>query len=355
MNTHEIIAAIVTSLIASFVFWLVCNKIPDWRERKKMKPLIDFDLYNIYMKLGHFVEMPFIHVKHSPAYNQQQIFNGEVTKEDFELFLATKCETEEHKKIDEVAKNLIPIGHELTEMSQEIIEMIQKIYVFNKYLTAEQIMLCRMIADKITTYSYEDEAHFMVNGRLMVPLDPTMKSMGKMFFELYQLYLQLQNYLVSQRAYDNEFGDFYQQLYKRKVGLLYSQKCYKKVLNLTMGKSDRALQTYCFRSLYHLDRREESMALMKDYLQKDGMFLIYLRGYFEEFMDVETIKELLVNTRSKEQYQKMEESLKEGQEFRKQFKIAASNIKTYYENKTTQHIKTNALKEGLVINEVKFE
>ena len=27
----------------------------------------------------------------------------------------------------------------------------------------------------------------------------------------------------------------------------------------------------------------------------------------------------------------------------------------YYENKTTQHIKTNALKEGLVINEVKFE
>jgi len=66
------------------------------------------------------------------------------------LYQATKCETEEHKKIDEVAKNLIPIGHELTEMSQEIIGMIQKIYVFNKYLTAEQIMLCRMIADKIT-------------------------------------------------------------------------------------------------------------------------------------------------------------------------------------------------------------
>lgn len=354
MNTHEIIAAIVTSLIASFVFWLVCNKIPDWRERKKMKPLIDFDLYNIYMKLGHFVEMPFLHVMHSPAYNQQQIFNGEVTKEDFELFLATKCETEEHKKIDEVAKNLISIGHELTEMSQVIVGMIQKIYVFNKYLTAEQIMLCRMIADKITTYNYEDEAHFMVNGRLMVPLDPTMKSMGKMFFELYQLYKQLQNYLVSQKASDNKFGDFYQQLYKRKVGLLYSQKCYKKVLNLTRGKNDMTLQSYCFRSLYHLGRKEESLALMSEFLHKNGLFLIYMRGYFNEFKNDETIKEVLVNTRSMDQYEKMETCIKEEREYWEQFKKAASDIKAYYENKTTQHIKTNALKEGLVINEVKF-
>lgn len=355
MNTHEIIAAIVTSLIASFVFWLVCNKIPDWRERKKMKPLIDFDLYNIYMKLGHFVEMPFLHVMHSPAYNQQQIFNGEITKEDFELFLATKCETEEHKKIDEVAKNLIPIGHELTEMSQEIIGMIQKIYVFNKYLTTEQIMLCRKIADKITTYTYEDEAHFMVNGRLMVPLDPTMKSMGKMFFELYQLYLQLQNYLVSQKTSDNEFGDFYQQLYKRKVGLLYSQKRYKKVLNLTRGKNDMTLQSYCFRSLYHLGWTEKSLTQMNEFLHKSGMFLIYLRSYFDEFKNDEMIKGVLVNTRSMDQYEKMEACINEERNYWEQFKKAASEIKTYYENKTSQHIKVNALKEGLIINEVKFE
>lgn len=108
MEVHEVIVAIVTSLIASIMFWVVFNVIPDRRERKKMKPLIDFDLYKIYMKLGHFVEMPFIHSKHSPAYNQQHVFNGVVTKEDFRLFLSTKCETEEHKKIDDVAKNLIP-------------------------------------------------------------------------------------------------------------------------------------------------------------------------------------------------------------------------------------------------------
>lgn len=345
LEIHEIIVAIVTSLIASIMFWVVFNVIPDWRERKKMKPLVDFDLYNIYMKLGFFVEMPFIHVKHSPAYNQQQLYNGGVTKDDFELFLATKCETEEHRKIDEVAKNLIPIGHELTVISQEIIGMIQKIYVFNKYLTAEQIMLCRMIADKITTYSYEDKAQLMVNGRLLVPLDPTMKYMGNMFFELYLLYLQLQDYLVSQKAYDNEFGDFYQQLYKRKVGLLYSQKHYKKVLSLTEGRDDMTLQSYCFRSLYHLGRIEESLTLMREFLHNEGSFLIYMRGYFEEFMNDETIKEVLVNSRSMDQYGKMEACIIEERNFWMQLKNTASDIKTYYENKTSHHIKTNALKE----------
>ena len=355
MEAHEIIVAIVTSLIASIMFWVVFNVIPDRRERKKMKPLIDFDLYKIYMKLGHFVEMPFIHSKHSPALNQRQVFNGEVTKVDFGLFLSTKCETEEHKKIDDLAKNLIPIGHELAEISQEILGMIQKIYVFNKYLTAEQIKLCRKIADKITTYGYEDDAHLMVDGRLMVPLDPTMKSMKNMFFELYQLYLQLRTYLINQDTVDNEFGDFYQQLARRKVELLYSQKKYKKVLKLIDRMGDNSQQPYYFRSLYHLGRKVEGLALLRDYLQKEGMFLIYLRGYFEEFENDESIKEALINARSDEQYNKMVECINEEKEFWEQFKKAAGEIKEYYENKVTNHIKVNALKEGIVVNDVKME
>ena len=51
----------------------------------------------------------------------------------------------------------------------------------------------------------------------------------------------------------------------------------------------------------------------------------------------------------------MEACIKEEREYWEQFKIAAGEIKEHYENKVTQHIKVNALKEGLIINEVKFE
>lgn len=50
MEVHEVIVAIVTSLIASVMYWVVFNVIPDRRERKKMKPLIDLDLFKIYIK-----------------------------------------------------------------------------------------------------------------------------------------------------------------------------------------------------------------------------------------------------------------------------------------------------------------
>ncbi len=54
------------------------------------------------------------------------------------------------------------------------------------------------------------------------------------------------------------------------------------------------------------------------------------------------------------QYEKMEECIMEERDFWEQFKQTAGEIKEYYDNKVTQHIKTNALKNGLVINEVKF-
>ena len=101
--------AIVTSLIASVVFWLVFNVLPNKVERKKIKPLLDFDLYHLYTRLAHFLEIPFHHSMHSPSYLQMQLFTGDIQKDDYRLYLATKCLTEEHKKVDDAAKNLMPI------------------------------------------------------------------------------------------------------------------------------------------------------------------------------------------------------------------------------------------------------
>ena len=63
----------------------------------------------------------------------------------------------------------------------------------------------------------------------------------------------------------------------------------------------------------------------------------------------------VINARSDEQYNKMVECINEEKEFWEQFKKAAGEIKEYYENKVTNHIKVNALKEGIVVNDVKME
>lgn len=351
---REIIAAIVTSLIASVMFWVVFNLIPERRERKKMKPLIDFDLYQICRELASFLQIPFQHSMRSPALNQHQIFYGQVSMEEYRRILYTKCLSEDYQHVDDVAKDLIPIGDELKNRSKDILDRIQNIYIFNKYLTAEQILLCRKIADRLTIYSYDMEAFIKDGERVMMPLDPTLAYMSTMFYELHQLYKRLLYYLIKQKPSQNDLGDFYQRLYQEKLDVLYQQKQYKKIIKKVKGKKDSFSNTYYFRSLLHLGRIAKATLSIKDYLQTEHMMLIYLRGYFSDFYSKPDVKNLLISARSEAEYQEMVDCILEEENYWQAFVKSADEVRNYYENKLASHLKANAQKKGLDIKEVKF-
>ena len=333
MRWDDIFAAIVTSLIASVVFWFVFNVIPNKVERSKIKPLLDFDLYHIYTRLAHFLDVPFYHSLHSPSYLQMRLFTGAIKKEDYRLYLATKCLTEEHKKVNETARNMIPIGSRLKSIADDILDSIQNIYMFNKYLTAEQILLCRKIADKITTYDFEMMAFERIENHVLVPVDPTMRGMESMFYETYTLFLQLQDYLVNQKPTGDELGDFYKDLLYRKLGLLYCQGKYKKVARMAKNFKNVNTRAFYFRSLYRQDETEKGLAALKDFLLKESMQLIYMRGYFEEFMDDEKIRNILIAKRSEKEYQEMIDCINKEREQQEAFEKFAAEMGAFYDNK----------------------
>ena len=336
MNLSEIIVAIVTSLIASVVFWLVFNVIPNVVERRKIKPLLDFDLYQIYFKLAFFLEEPLCYSKHSPSFLQHRLYKGELKKEDFGLYLATKCLTEEYQKVDETAKNLMPIGHDLKERANEILEMIQKHYVFLKYLSAEEILICRKIADKISTYDFELQA-FVYEGKFVLgPVNPTMSGKEGMFYDTYQLFLQLQDLLIKQKPIGNEFGDFYSHLLFRKLGLLYSKGQFNKVAKLTKDADDVNTKAFYFRSLYHKGEAEKGLMALREYLRTENERLIYIRGHFEEFIEDAVIRDVLIEVRSEEEYQEMIDCLMQEKEQQKAFEEFAREMRAFYEKKASK-------------------
>jgi hypothetical protein len=338
MTWSDILTAIVTSLIASVVFWLVFNLIPNVVERKKIKPLLDFDLYQIYVKLAHFLEIPLKHSNHSPSHLQMRLYQGKLKKEDYELYLSTKCQTEEYQQVDDVAKNLMLIGAALKSRAGEIVEMIQKLYVFNKYLSAKEILLCRKITDKITTYDFEMKAFHRIGNQMLGPVDPTMRSMAGMFYDAYLLFLELQNNLIGQKPSGNELGDFHRNLNFRRMGLLYGQGKYKKVVRLTKGKRDANASGYYFRSLYRQRKTEKALAALKNHLEKDSMKLIYQRGTFVEFMDDDVIKEALIAARSEDEYQEMVACIKEEQEQQRIYEEFARQMQEFYRKKLGEHV-----------------
>jgi len=333
MTWDDIIVAIVTSLIASVVFWLVFNVLPNAVERKKIKPLLDFDLYHIYTRLAHFLEIPFHHSMHSPSYLQMRLFTGDIKKDDYRLYLATKCLTEDHKKVDDTAKNLMPIGSSLKSEANEIQDYIQKLYVFNKYLTAEQILLCRKIADKVTTYDFEMRAFERIDNYVFGPVDPTMRGMESVFYETYTLFLQLQDYLISQKPTGDKLGDFYKDLRFRRLGLLYRRGEYKKVARIANDFDDVNTRAFYFRSLYRQGKTEKGLTSLRDFLQKETMQLIYMRGYFEEFIDDERIKDVLIAERSEKEYQEMRDCINQEREQQETFEKFAAEMGAYYDEK----------------------
>ncbi len=338
MTWNEIIAAIVTSLIASVVFWLAFNVIPSAVERRKIKPLLDFDLYQIYSRLAFFLEVPLCHSMHSPSFLQHRLYNGELKKEDFGLYLATKCLTEEYQKVDDKAKNLMPIGRDLKERANEILEMIQKLYVFNKYLTAEQILLCRKIADKITTYDFEMQA-FVYDGKFVLgPVNPTMSGMEGMFYDTYGLFLQLQDMLIKQKPAGNELGDYYKNLFFRKLGLLYSKGQFSKVAKLAKDAGDVNTRAFYFRSVYRKGDTEKGLMALREYLRTENERLIYIRGHFEEFTDDAVIRDVLIEVRSEEEYQEMINCLMQEKEQQKASEDFAREMRTFYDRKTAKAV-----------------
>lgn len=343
MTWDDIIAAIVTSLIASVMFWLVFSVLPNALERKRIKPLLVFDLYHIYNGLAHFLEVPFYHFLHGPSYLQMRLFTGAIKKDDYRLYLATKCLTEEYKNVDDTAKNLIPIGSHLESISNEILESIQKLYVFNKYLTAEQILLCRKIADKITTYDFEMRAFERIGNQVFGLVDPTMRGMEGVFYETYALFLQLQDHLICQKPTGDELGDFYKYLRYRKVGLLYSQGEYKKVARMAKDFKNVNTRAFYFRSLYRQGETEKGLPALRDFLQKESMPLISMRSYFEEFMDDEQIKDVLIAERSEKEYQEMIDCIYEEREQQETFEKFAAEMGAFYDEKLKKELRNQKL------------
>lgn len=347
MTCNELIAAIITSFIAAIIFWFVFNFIPNKCEKKKVKPMIDFNLYQIYFRLSFFLQIPFRPKMTHSMYSQNKFNNGLFTLEDFRLFLSTKCLSEDYQKIDDIAKHLLPIGDTLKKDSQKILEMIQGTYVFNKYLSAEQIILCRKIADKLSMHSFDLKA-FEKDGNLILhPVDPTLKYMSKMFFELYQLFLQLQDMLIDETTTSDEFGNVHLILFRRKMDILYSQKQYDKVASKTKRNNDRFLRSLHFRALLHLDKTKEGIKEIMMYLKEDKEKLIYLRGIFSEFVDNPTVTDALIKSRSADEYQEMVKCLQKENKQYENYKEFAHQLREFYDKKsrenTIQKAKDNSI------------
>lgn len=325
----EIVVAIITSLVASAVFWLASDRLPKWWAQKKVQPLIDYDLYQIYMELFFYIQLPFCPYLHRSSAFQKEIISGKLTEDDFKTFLSTKCLSDDYRRAREKSESLVPIGKELKEKADTVASIINQLYVFNHYLTAEQILLCRNILDKLYRYSYDMPASDNLGFRFV---DPTLSYMSEVFNELYTLFLQLQKYIVS--GIDlSSFKSRSIETESRRVQWFFDHKRYWKVLRLTTKTKSSLVGSYRFRALYLLNRKENTKQALTDYLKQTPLPLISLRHSFEEVLDDESMVAVLIKERSQEEYDEMMNGITKERNDKQFFLRRAQEFREYYEKR----------------------
>jgi hypothetical protein len=335
-----IITSIATSIVAAFIFWLIFNYIPERSRYNKIRPKLEYDIYEIYSSLFQFIQLPFKFNNNSPADKQAEIFAGVQKIEDFELALYSKCLNDSYKAVDAMASNLMSIGADMDSISLKICQNMQQLYVFNQYLSTNEVLLCRKITAKLRAYSYDSIAGVKVGNQTLYPVNPTISYMSKNLFELYSLFTQLQEIVLHYRKIDDSISNnVITNISFRRIMNCYYRSEYKKCLRLIKKcKKDDQVWGFKFLSFYNTGKKNNAIKYLTLRLPTTDLKLIYQRGTFRDCYMKEDIKRALLTCRSETEYVEMVNCIESEQAYSDQMVAQAKSFREHYKVKRSNQI-----------------
>lgn len=281
----EIFIAVATSLVASFIFWVIFNAIPENQRYNKIRPKVEFDIYEIFLNLGGYIFIALEINELGWSFPQSRVQSGQATKQDFELWLQNKCLNDSYK-FDEMGKNFLSVGDRLATSASKICEKIERCATYYSFMSADEILLLRKISNRLTVYSYTESAVDRVGKSTYVPVVPNISYMAENFFELSQLYIKLQKIVWSYKKIDRSINKYIMQDF----ALSEAQKCYaardfagcirkaKKIKNASEESKLRIM----FKAYYAMGNLTKAIATLKQYYEIAAQPSVILYSVLED-------------------------------------------------------------------------
>lgn len=335
ITPRELVKNVFFSLLAALIFWIVFNFIPDWKRRKRIRPKVEFDIYEFYQGLFHYIQIPFCFNQHSGSLLQQDIFAGKITKEDFEMWLQNKCLNESYL-YDEMATKYMCIGDKLEEISVGLCEKSKNIYIFIDFLSADEVLLIKKIITKLRVYQYIGDSGSVIGGKVFKPVNPNLAYMATNFFEIYEMFVKLQQIVLSYKNIDVSINtSIARHLKWDDTNLAYYRGEYKKCLRKfwlaeIQNKFPEHLWSKKFLCLYKLEKRTEALIFLENELKKNSLKLIYIRNSFDDLYIQEDVKSILIKVRGEEEYMEMVKCLEREKAIMDHMISQAKTIRHHY-------------------------
>ncbi len=244
----KIIFPIILSVIAAVIFWFIFSYLPTNKRKKKLRPIIEFDLVCLNQALTNIFQTI---IGKSP-YFDENIYSGNLTKKDFYIALQNKCLTEYDLYDTNVSSHYEIIGLKLAEKFENANNIINKILIYNEFVEAEELLLLNEISHKIKIcYINEKIINYHIidieNGNR--PTISNLCSKYQRFYDLYELYKEL-----NEITFKNDYYDNYNVALFQNIKYLYNTEKYKeckKVIKKRFNENKKLRHHYSV--IYHFE------------------------------------------------------------------------------------------------------
>jgi hypothetical protein len=328
---NDVVNPIAFSIIAAIIFWFIFNFIPDRKRYLKVRPKVEYNMYSIYKKLFNYIDLTLKHSIYSPSMFQDKIRGELLKKEDFILGLQNKCLNDSYL-FDENSSSFIVIGDSLLNEATKISDEIDKLFNFNNYLCADEILLLEKIRTKLFTYEYKGVSQNKIGDKIYTCINPNVAYMADNIFELYKLFIQLQNIIFSNKYTERDiFLNLVQYYY---YSCNYKQ-CQKQVqMNLEKYQDCKGiLQCYDFLCDYMLNRKDEFYKKIEN-LFKAKIDLVSNRNFLKPIIKDDRVQELLKQYFTENDLERVSTVIDEEENMKTIYNNQALALKEYYRMKT---------------------
>ncbi len=328
---------VLLSLISALIFWITFSYYPEKKRGKKIRPIVELDFLNIYNSLFSIFDTIMKHQENSPSEYQSVIRSGALSLNDIKLGIQNKCLNSNYLYDENVNPQLIIIGKSIYESSVHIDYLVDKIISFSQYTSAEEILLLEEIRTELRKYDFGDEnieknPGSSIAGKIYLPTIPIIYYRVKNFYDLYELFLKLQQLVLKKnRRFDRN-------IFIYKMQYLFHSKSYKKCKKfidknkVKFKKEANLFNNYYALCEYNLGNKSRFYSCI-DSIYKDRPYrgsLVSSRETLKDFVTDKKVIEILARYHSKEEIEKLEAIVKEDIKRKDTFIKNNRNLSEYF-------------------------
>jgi len=327
---ENLLLPIFLSFVAATIFWFFFNYFPRQRKYKKIRPKVEFDLYQMQFELGfYFFKLFKINLRRSVEH-QHEIVAGCLTKKEIELWLQNKCLNDTYK-FDENKDKLISIGNDLEYIALKYSERLNKVLNFIDYLTIEEILLLQKIEYKLFTHDYKGN----VAEKMFYPVRPNLAYMTENIYELYQLYLALREIVLDYKLIDKNINKYILPNFKlEKAADFYYRREYKKCIRRIKKNKKSDDNWLLLKCLLKLGKKEKGYKILRKLLYSTKLELVSLRDYLNPFiLEDEQVINICKEIRNEAELKYCLKTINEESSLRTYYEKRNLALKNYYDTK----------------------